>query len=64
MNDPKDKADLDNHANQLNPNHEEYLGDNDNEEDDDRKEDKKHDYDNDNHSNQLNPNHQEYRGKK
>lgn len=61
MSDPKDQADLDNHTNQLNPNHEEYRGDDDYDEDDE-KDDKKHDYDN--RSNQLNPNHEEYRGKK
>jgi len=34
--DPKEKADLDNHANQLNPNNEEYAGhDNEDDEDDD-----------------------------
>ena len=48
--DPKSQADLDNHANQLNPNNEEYAGNDD------------HDYDNDNHSNQLNPNNDEYQG--
>ncbi|MFI5204153.1 MAG: hypothetical protein ACHQF2_06630 [Flavobacteriales bacterium] len=52
MNDPKDKADLDNHANQLNPNNDAYQG----QDDDD------HDYDNDNHSNQLNPNNDAYQG--
>ena len=51
MKDPKTQADLDNHANQLNPNHEEYKGNHDD-----------HDYDNDNHSNQMNPNNEEYRG--
>ncbi|MEX1000846.1 MAG: hypothetical protein WDZ35_01885 [Crocinitomicaceae bacterium] len=52
MKDPKEEkqADLDNHANQLNPNNENYQGGDD------------HDYDNDNHSNQLNPNHEEYDG--
>ncbi len=50
MIDPKDQADLDNHANQLNPNNDEYAGNDD------------HDYDNDNHSNQLNPNNDEYAG--
>ncbi|MCW3071071.1 MAG: hypothetical protein JWO44_961 [Bacteroidetes bacterium] len=54
MKDPKDQADDDNHANQLNPNNDEYDGD-DNE--------KEHDYDNDNHSNQMNPNNDEYRGR-
>jgi hypothetical protein len=52
------QADLDNHADQLNPNNDEYRGygfDEDGE--------NLHDYDNDNHSNQLNPNNDEYRGK-
>jgi hypothetical protein len=57
MDDPKNQADLDNHANQLNPNNDEYAGD------DDVSQDKFHDYDNDNHSNQMNPNNPEYRGK-
>jgi len=61
MNDPKDKTDLDNHANQLNSNNDEYRGD-DNFDEREEKDDKNHDYDNDNHSNQLNPNHSEYRG--
>jgi len=56
MYDPKDQADLDNHANQLNPNNDEYDGD------DDRHDNNEHDYDNDNHSNQSNPNNDEYRG--
>ncbi|MBK9794687.1 MAG: hypothetical protein IPP60_16715 [Sphingobacteriales bacterium] len=56
MNDPRSKADLDNHANQLNPNNDNYNG-----KDDDR-DNSSHDYDNDNHSNQLNPNNDEYRG--
>lgn len=51
--DPKTKADLDNHSNQLNPNNERFQGSTE----------KDHDYDNDNHSNQLNPNNDEYRGK-
>ena len=48
--DPKTQADLDNHANQLNPNNDLYQGDDN------------HYYDNDNHSNQLNPNNNEYAG--
>ena len=64
MNDPKEQADLDNHANQLNPNHEEYRGDDNYDDVSDQKDDKEHDYDNDNRSNQMNPNHEEYRGKK
>jgi len=49
------QSDLDNHANQLNPEREEYwesrgLGDNDDD----------HDYDADNHANQLNPNNDAY----
>ena len=43
--------DNDNHANQLNPNNDEYAGSH-----------ADHDYDNDNHSNQLNPNNDEYEG--
>jgi hypothetical protein len=54
MPDPKDQADLDNHANQLNPNNDEYVG----------KDDGKNDHNNDNHSNQLNPNNSAYQGKK
>jgi hypothetical protein len=57
MDDPRSQSDLDNHADQLNPNNDEYAGD------DDYGQDKYHDYDNDNHSNQLNPNNPEYRGK-
>jgi hypothetical protein len=53
MKDPGDQADLDNHADQLNPNNEEYAGSGN---DDD------HDYDNDNHADQLNPNNDEYQG--
>ena len=56
MDDPKEQADLDNHANQLNPNNDKYNGD-----DEDGQYNKEHDYDN--HSNQLNPNNEEYRGK-
>ena len=48
--DPRDQADLDNHANQMNPNNDEYAGSDD------------HDNDNDNHSNQMNPNNDEYDG--
>jgi hypothetical protein len=52
---------LDNHANQMNPNNDEYLG---HDEDDDVKDEKGDDpdYDNDNHSNQLNPNNDECQG--
>lgn len=49
MIDPRSKEDLDNQANQLNPNNERFNGDDDD-----------HDYDNDNHSNQLNPNNELY----
>lgn len=56
--DPKDQDDLDNHADQLNPNNDEYAG-----KDEDRNDSNTHDYDNDNHSNQLNPNNPEYRGR-
>ena len=56
MLDPKDQDDLDNHADQLNPNNDEYAGNNNSKSD--------HDYNNDNHANQLNPNNDEYRGKK
>lgn len=48
--DPRSQADLDNHANQLNPNNDLYQGKDE------------HDYDNDNHSNQLNPNNDEFDG--
>lgn len=47
------QTDIDNHSNQLNPNNDEYRG-NDSSAD--------HDYDNDNHSDQLNPNNDEYKG--
>jgi hypothetical protein len=57
MSDPKNQEDLDNHANQLNPNNDAYNGGDDS---DQRNDD--HDYDNDNRSNQLNPNNDEYRG--
>lgn len=53
------KDDMDNHANQLNPNNENYQGG------DDRCDDEDYEYsqaDLDNRSNQLNPNHDEYRG--
>ncbi len=56
MLDPKDQDDLDNHSNQLNPNNDEYAGNDDSKDD--------HDYDNDNHSNQMNPNNDEYKGGK
>ena len=51
------KPDLDNHANQLNPNNAEYRGAS---KEYPGKGDKA---DLDNHSNQLNPNHPEYKGK-
>ena len=54
--DPRDQADDDNHAGQLNPNNDEYRGDEDDDDGDD------HDYDNDNHSDQCNPNNDEYNG--
>jgi hypothetical protein len=52
------QADLDNHADQLNPNNDEYRG-----YDFDEDGENLHNYDNDNHSNLLNPNNDEYRGK-
>ena len=49
------QADLDNHANQLNPNNDEYQGG----QDDDYEPSQA---DLDNHANQLNPNNDEYKG--
>ena len=61
------QSDDDNHANQCNPNNDEYWDsrgeDNPADADDDNENDDNHDYDNDNHANQLNPNNDEYAGK-
>lgn len=53
-----DKHELDNHANQLNPNNDLYQGDDDFDDEDDGYEYSKEDLDN--HANQLNPNNDAY----
>ncbi len=50
------QADLDNHANQCNPNHSEYNGYQDSSDEEPTQADL------DNHANQCNPNHSEYNG--
>ncbi|KAJ1488020.1 hypothetical protein T484DRAFT_2019696 [Baffinella frigidus] len=59
------QSDDDNHANQCNPNNDEYWDsrDMDNPADDEPDNDDDHDYDNDNHANQMNPYNDEYAGK-
>ena len=53
------QADLDNHADQLNPNNDEYRGD-DRDGDDDEDSTASSQADLDNHADQLNPNNDEY----